>query len=83
MLPVICKKVLSFLVQMSVHNINKGRGPLEVLEVYIPQDPSVDNDMVLDIVIRHRDASIPDLPFCNSHPEIQRMRFLHHFNPET
>ena len=55
---------------MSVHDINKGRGPLEVLEVDVPEDPGVDDHMVLDIVIWHCDTAIPDFPLCHSHPDI-------------
>ena len=55
---------------MSVHDVNEGRGPLQVLEVDVPEDPGVDDDMVLDIVIRHVDAAIPDLPLCHRHSVI-------------
>ena len=70
MLPVICEEVLSLLIQVPVHDVNEGGGSLQVLEVDVPQDPGVDNDMVLDVVIRHSDASVPDLPLCHSHPDI-------------
>ena len=64
---------------MSVHDVNEGRGPLQVLEVDVPEDPGVDDDMVLDVVIRHCDASIPDLSLCHSHPDICLIKSLQHF----
>ena len=74
MSPVICEEVLSLLIQVPVHDVNEGGGSLQVLEVDVPQDPGVDDDMVLDIVIRHCDASVPDLPLCHSHPDIWLMK---------
>ena len=70
MSPVICEEVLSLLIQVPVHDVNEGGGSLQVLEVDVPQDPGVDDDMVLDVVIRHCDASVPDLPLSHSHPDI-------------
>ena len=78
--PVICEEVLSLLVQMSVHDVNEGRGPLQVLEIDVPEDPGVDDNMVLDIVIRHCDASIPDLSLCHSHSDIWQIHHLYHFS---
>ena len=77
--PVICEEVLGLLVQMSVHDVNEGRGPLQILEVDVPEDPGVDDHMVLDIVIRHRDAAVPDLPLCHSHPAIGHRRDISAF----
>ena len=37
------EKVLSLLVQMYNYDVNKGGGPLEVLEVDVPEDPGVDD----------------------------------------
>ena len=76
--PVICEEVLGLLVQMSVHDVNEGRGPLQVLEIDVPEDPGVDDNMVLDIVIRHCDASIPDLSLCHSHSDIWQIHHLYY-----
>ena len=40
-LPVICEEVLGLLVQMSVHDVNEGGGPLQVLEIDVVQDPAL------------------------------------------
>ena len=64
---------------MSIHDVNKGRGPLEILEVDVPEDPGVDDHMVLDVVIWHCDAAIPDLPLCHSHPNMVIIMTSMHF----
>ena len=47
--PVICEEVLGLLVQMSVHDVNEGRGPLQILQVDVVDDPGVDNYVVFQI----------------------------------
>ena len=74
-LPVICEEVLGLLVQMCVHDVNEGGGPLQVLEVDVPEDPGVDDDMIFDIVIRHGDTAIPHFSLCDSHPVIVHLLF--------
>ena len=68
--PVLGEEVLSLLVHVPVHDVDEGRGSLEVLEVDVLQDPGVDDDVILDVVIRHVDASIPDFPLCHRHSVI-------------
>ena len=68
--PVVGEEVLGLLVDVPVHDVDEGRGPLEVLEVDVPQDPGVDDHVVLHVVVRHGDAAVPHLPLGHGHPVV-------------
>ena len=38
-----------------------------------PEDPCVDDDVVLYVVIGHGDASIPHLSLCHGHPVVMHL----------
>ena len=66
--PVVAEELLCLLVDVPVHDVDEGRGALQVLQVDVVEDPGVDDHVVLDIV--HREAAVDGLPLRDSHPVV-------------
>ena len=58
------------IVNFSIHDVNKCRSSLEILKVDVVEDPGVDDHVVLDVVVRHRDAAVAHLPLGHGHPVV-------------
>ena len=67
---VIAEELLCLLVDVAVHDVDEGRGTLQVLQVDVVEDPGVDDHVVLDVVVRHRDAAVAHLPLGHGHPVV-------------
>ena len=75
-IPVVAEEVLGLLVDVSVHDVDEGRCTLQVLQVYVVEDPGVDDDMVLDVVVRHGDAAVLDLALRDSHAVVVHLGLI-------
>ena len=73
--PVIAEELLCLLVDVPVHDVDEGRGALQVLQVDVVEDPGVDDHVVLDVVVRHRDATVPHLSLRHRHPIVVHLLF--------
>ena len=41
-----------------------------------PEDPCVDDDVVLDVVVGHADTAVPHLPLRHRHPIVVHLFFI-------
>ena len=62
------QQLLRLLVNISVLDVDERRGPLEVLQVDVLDDPGVDDNMVSDVV--DRQTAVNDLPLGDGHPVV-------------